>query len=143
MSEKPADPAAEPPHDVLAAEAFAVGGADPGLHGDEAHDVLAAEEFGVPAPDPSLHHGPLVVPSDVSGVEDPHDVLAAEEFAVPAAEHHAVPPGEWAGPGGPPASAGLSSFGVGLAAVFLLWSFAVLRRRRRARRARRARRGRR
>lgn len=51
---------------------------------EPAHDVLAAEEFGVPAPDPSLHHGPVVLPDDPSGIEEPHDVLAAEEFAMPA-----------------------------------------------------------
>jgi hypothetical protein len=40
------------PHDVLAAEAFAVGAGDPGLHHEPAHDVLAADEFPVPAPEP-------------------------------------------------------------------------------------------
>jgi len=48
------------------------------------HDVLAAEAFAVPAPDPALRHGPVVVPEDPSGIEEPHDVLAAEEFAMPA-----------------------------------------------------------
>jgi hypothetical protein len=51
---------------------------------EPAHDVLAAEEFAVPAPDPSLHHGPVILPDDPSGIEEPHDVLAAEEFAMPA-----------------------------------------------------------
>jgi hypothetical protein len=39
-------------HDILAAEAFAVGAGDPGLHHEPAHDVLAADEFPVPAPQP-------------------------------------------------------------------------------------------
>jgi hypothetical protein len=56
-------PAQEPPHDVLAAEEFPVGAADPVLRrrarielppdgSDEPHDVLAAEEFAIPAPPP-------------------------------------------------------------------------------------------
>jgi hypothetical protein len=81
-------PPGEEPHDVLAAEEFAVPAPDPGLHHEEVHDVLAAEEFAVPAPDPGLHHGPLMLPEDPSGITEPHDVLAAEEFALPAA-----PPG--------------------------------------------------
>ncbi len=48
------------------------------------HDVLAAEEFALPAPDPRLHHGPLRLPEDPTGIAEPHDVLAAEEFALPA-----------------------------------------------------------
>ncbi len=49
------------------------------------HDVLAAEMFGMPAPDPELHHhGPVNLPGDPTGIEEPHDVLAAEEFAMPA-----------------------------------------------------------
>jgi hypothetical protein len=77
-------PGGQDPHDVLAAEEFAVPAPDPNLHKEPAHDVLAAEEFGVPAPDPKLHHGPLVLPDDPKGHEPPRDVLAAEEFAVPA-----------------------------------------------------------
>lgn len=49
------------------------------------HDVLAAEEFAMPAPDPALHHGPVTLPDDPSGISEAHDVLAAEEFAMPAA----------------------------------------------------------
>ena len=52
----------EPPHDVLAAEEFPLGTADPVLH----------------------HHGPVMLPPDPSGIDRPHDVLAAEEFAMPA-----------------------------------------------------------
>jgi hypothetical protein len=49
------------------------------------HDILAAEAFVVPAGDPDLHpHGPLKLPDDPTGIIEPHDVLAAEEFAMPA-----------------------------------------------------------
>jgi hypothetical protein len=49
------------------------------------HDVLAAEAFAMPAPDPELHHhGPIGLPDDPTGIEEPHDVLAAEEFPMPA-----------------------------------------------------------
>ena len=51
---------------------------------DPAQDVLAAEAFAMPAPDPTLTHGPVVLPEDPTGIEEPHDVLAAEEFAMPA-----------------------------------------------------------
>jgi hypothetical protein len=75
----------EPAHDVLAAEKFPVGDADPRLHLEEPHDVLAAEEFPLGTADPVLHHhGPVAVPGDPSGIEEPHDVLAADEFPVPA-----------------------------------------------------------
>ena len=52
--------------------------------GDKPHDVLAAEEYAMPAPDPGLHHGPVRLPDDPTGIAEPHDVLAAEEFALPA-----------------------------------------------------------
>jgi hypothetical protein len=45
---------------------------------EEPHDVLAAEEFAMPVRsvgDP---------PPDPTGIREPHDVLAAEEFAMPA-----------------------------------------------------------
>jgi len=54
------------------------------------HDVLAAEEFALPAPDPSISHAPVVLPDDPSGISEPHDVLAAEEFALPASAPHLV-----------------------------------------------------
>jgi hypothetical protein len=55
---------------------------------DSPHDILAAEEFAVPVPDPQLHHHePVMLPPDPTGIPDPHDVLAAEEFPIPA-----VPP---------------------------------------------------
>ncbi len=50
------------------------------------HDVLAAEKFALPGPDPRLHHGPVRLPDDPSGITEPHDVLAAEAFALPAAD---------------------------------------------------------
>jgi hypothetical protein len=80
----------QPPHDVLAAEMFAVPARDPGLHdpGRKPHDVLAAEAFAMPAPDPTLHHAPVVLPGDLTGAAEPRDVLAAEEFAMPAPPQH-------------------------------------------------------
>jgi hypothetical protein len=57
---------------------------------EPARDVLAAEAFAVPGPDPSLHQGPVVLPDDPSGIDEPHDVLAAEEFAMPAARSSRV-----------------------------------------------------
>jgi hypothetical protein len=51
---------------------------------EPAHDVLAAEAFAMPGADPMLHHGPVRLPGDPAGIEEPHDVLAAEEFAMPA-----------------------------------------------------------
>jgi hypothetical protein len=43
---------------------------------EEPHDVLAAEEFAMPSPEERY-------PRDPTGIEEPHDVLAAEEFAIP------------------------------------------------------------
>src|SRR5437588_10869549 len=64
--------------------AFAMSGRSNSAEG-KAKDVLAAEAFAVPAADPNLHpRGPILVPEDPSGIEEPHDVLAAEEFAMPA-----------------------------------------------------------
>ena len=71
-------------HDILAAEEFGMGTADPALHHESPHDILAAEEFEVPAGDPALHHGPLTVPVEPGAGPRAHDVLAADEFAVPA-----------------------------------------------------------
>jgi len=57
---EPLKSASDSPHDVLAAEEFPLGSADPVLHAEHAieeppHDVLAAEEFPVGGPDPVLH----------------------------------------------------------------------------------------
>ena len=46
---------------------------------DEPHDVLAAEEFAMPT------RSAGDIPSDPTGIQEPHDVLAAEEFAMPTA----------------------------------------------------------
>ena len=55
---------------------------------EQPHDVLAAEEFALPAPDPDLHHeDPVELPDDPTGIVEPHDVLAAEEFPIPAVAH--------------------------------------------------------
>jgi len=45
---------------------------------EEPHDVLAAEEFAMPT------RSPGDIPPDPTGIQEPHDVLAAEEFAMPA-----------------------------------------------------------
>jgi len=45
---------------------------------EEPHDVLAAEEFAVPA------RSPGAIPPDPTGLQEPHDTLAAEEFPMPA-----------------------------------------------------------
>jgi len=47
----PRSASSDDPHDILAAEAFAVGEGDRELHREPAHDVLAAEEFALPAPE--------------------------------------------------------------------------------------------
>jgi hypothetical protein len=46
---------------------------------DQPHDVLAAEEFAMPA------RSAGDIPPDPIGIQEPHDVLAAEEFPVPGA----------------------------------------------------------
>jgi hypothetical protein len=46
---------------------------------DEPHDVLAAEEFAMPT------RSAGDIPPDPTGIQEPHDVLAAEEFAMPTA----------------------------------------------------------
>jgi hypothetical protein len=106
------------PHDVLAAEEFAVGAGDPALHREPAHDVLAAEEFELPSADPSLHPGPVPEGPFDPG-EPPHDVLAAEEFAVPAGHRAAIAAAE---PIVPAARRGRLVLGGALAvAAALLW----------------------
>ena len=44
---------------------------------EEPHDVLAAEEFAMPT------RSAGDIPGDPTGIQEPHDVLAAEEFAMP------------------------------------------------------------
>lgn len=43
----------------------------------EPHDILAAEEFAMPA------RSSRDIPPDPTGIQGPHDTLAAEEFAMP------------------------------------------------------------
>jgi hypothetical protein len=43
------------------------------------HDVLAAEEFAMPT------RSAGDIPPDPTGIQEPHDILAAEEFPVPGA----------------------------------------------------------
>jgi hypothetical protein len=71
--------------DVLAAEEFGMGTADPRLHEQSPHDVLAADEFEVGTGDPALGRGSFDVPDSPSaGAGPPREVLAADAFAVPA-----------------------------------------------------------
>jgi hypothetical protein len=55
---------------------------------DEPHDVLAAEQFAIPAPEAAWHAGPVQLPPEPNASDEPHDVLAAEEFAMPAPPPH-------------------------------------------------------
>jgi hypothetical protein len=113
------------PHDILAAEAFAMGEGDPGLHREPAHDVLAAEAFAMPAADRGSRLAP---PDEHTDDPAPHDVLAAEEYAMPAAAAHAVPPdgAGWSQPSRP----GIRPVVVA-AGLIVLVSLARRRRRRR------------
>lgn len=43
----------------------------------EPHDILAAEEFAMPV------RSSRDIPPDPTGIQEPHDTLAAEEFAMP------------------------------------------------------------
>jgi len=93
----------------------------------EPHDVLAAEEFAMPAPEAAVRDRPLELPPEPNASDEPHDVLAAEEFAMPAPPRHvafAEPPA----PSRKPSRRGLA-VGVGVAAA-ALWR----RRRRKRRR---------
>jgi hypothetical protein len=56
---------------------------------DRPHDVLAAEQFAMPAPEAAWHRErPLELPPEPHASDRPHDVLAAEEFAMPAPPPH-------------------------------------------------------
>lgn len=108
---------ADPPHDILAAEAFALGEGDRDLHREPAHDVLAAEAFAMPAADRGSRHTPRDEHSDDPA---PHDVLSAEEYAMPAGTHHAVPPGPHVDPGRRGTVGRLIGAGAALAALWAL-----------------------
>jgi hypothetical protein len=66
-----------------------MGEGDPGLHRETAHEILAAEAFAMPGADRGSRHAPRDEHSDDSA---PHDVLSAEEYAMPAARPRALPP---------------------------------------------------
>ena len=56
---------------------------------DQPHDVLAAEQFAMPAPQAAWHpEAPPQLPPEPNASDEPHDVLAAEEFAMPAPPPH-------------------------------------------------------
>lgn len=56
---------------------------------DQPHDVLAAEQFAMPAPQAAWHpEAPPQLPPEPNASDKPHDVLAAEEFAMPAPPPH-------------------------------------------------------
>jgi hypothetical protein len=55
---------------------------------DEPHDVLAAEQFAIPGPEAAWHAGPVELPPEPNASDEPHDVLAAEQFAMPAPPPH-------------------------------------------------------
>lgn len=86
--------------------------------GEEPHDVLAAEEFAMPGADPELHHGPVSPPEDPSGIVEPHDVLAAEEFPMPAGRLETRVLGL---PEGTPSPLQLSLAALGFLILALLW----------------------
>lgn len=54
----------------------------------EPHDVLAAEAFAMPAPEAAWRDCPVTLPPELNPSDEPHDVLAAEEFAMPAPPPH-------------------------------------------------------
>ena len=56
---------------------------------EEPHDVLAAEQFAMPARQAAWHaEPPPQLPPEPNASDRPHDVLAAEEFAMPAPPPH-------------------------------------------------------
>jgi hypothetical protein len=55
---------------------------------DEPHDVLAAEQFAMPAPEAAWRDRPIELPPEPNASDEPHDVLAAEQFAMPAPPPH-------------------------------------------------------
>jgi len=92
---------------------------------DEPHDVLAAEEFAMPAPEAAWRARPVQLPPEPNPSDEPHDVLAAEEFAMPA------PPPYVAFASAPAASQRPSRHRVAVAAAGVLAALVALLRRRR------------
>jgi hypothetical protein len=94
---------------------------------EQPHDVLAAEQFAMPAPEAAWHpERPLELPPEPNASDEPHDVLAAEEFAMPAPPPHvqfaSAPP-----PSRRPSRRHVGALAAGLGAVVA----ALLRRRHR------------
>ena len=109
----------EQPHDVLAADEFAMPTraphpADPHSEEHEAHDVLAADEFAMPS-----RSGRPVDPH--SDEREAHDVLAADEFAMPSGGARPAGPAPDTGPGLP---------SLRLVLAFAALAYLVMRRRR-------------
>ena len=94
---------------------------------DEPHDVLAAEQFAMPAPEAAWRARPVQPPPEPNASEEPHDVLAAEAFAMPAPPPH-VAFGSSPEPSRRPSRRGLTAAAAGLGVALA----AILRRRRRA-----------
>jgi hypothetical protein len=96
---------------------------------DRPHDVLAAEQFAMPAPQAVWHaEPPPQLPPEPNASDRPHDVLAAEEFAMPA------PPPHVRFASAPEPSRTPSGRHLGAAAAGLGAALAALLHRRRARR---------
>jgi hypothetical protein len=83
---------------------------------DEPHDVLAAEQFAIPAPEAAWHAGPVQLPPEPNASDEPHDVLAAEQFAMPAPPPH-VEFASAPAPSGRPSRRHLGAAAAGVAAV--------------------------
>ncbi|HET6447725.1 MAG TPA: hypothetical protein VFG31_01350 [Conexibacter sp.] len=116
MSEREQDDAAIPPEPNAS---------------EEPHDVLAAEQFAMPAPQAAWHpEAPPSLPPEPNASEEPHDVLAAEAFAMPAPPPH-VRFASAPAPSGRPSRRHVSAAAAGLGAALAT----LLRRRRRRRRA--------
>jgi len=93
---------------------------------EKPHDVLAAEQFAMPASEAAWHpERPPELPPEPNASDRPHDVLAAEEFAMPAPPPHV----QFAAP--PQASRRPSRRHLGAAAAGLGAALAVVLRRRR------------
>lgn len=99
---------------------------------DKPHDVLAAEEFAIPGPEAVWRDRPVELPPEPDGSDEPHDVLAAEQFAMPAPPRHVA----FASP--PPAPRQPSRRHLTVAAAGLGAAFAALLHRRRRHRDRRS-----
>lgn len=87
---------------------------------DQPHDVLAAEQFAMPAPEVARRGRPVELPPEPNASDEPHDVLAAEQFAMPAPP----PPAVFAPPSAQPTGrsrgrivAAAAGLGVALAAL--------------------------